>query len=255
MNHVEKLNKICDDRIEYHMELIDLHTNKIAKLQKQRISELKNLLTEINTLEDKSKQNNFENSLFNGLYPPSDNPDFNNSSDLTFDNQASDIPDLNNPSFDGDLGLSEQDLIWERIRQSQLAQKENETPEHNNLEKELLKVQTTVEKELLKTIPKQNNLPEVSPSQLLQSNIDVKPDMEVNPEEKKEKEDEKRPPKINALFRVNPLTRRKLIKDTFIQATENIKKLAELNDKYKDNFDEEVQKEADRLLDVYLKTH
>ena len=244
MEHVEKLNKIFDDRIEYHMGLIDLHTNKIAKLQKQRISELKNLLKEFEctstTEQDNTRRGALEDTLFDTLYP------------------ASDIPDLNTQSFDGDLGLSEQDLIWERIRQSQLAQKEEQQKE--NPDQNILENQKTVEKELLKTIPKQNNLPEVPPSQLLQSNMDVKPDMlvkpEVKPEEEKKKEnEEKKAPKINALFKVNPPTRRKIVKDTFTQATENIKKLAELDDKYKDNFDEEVQKEADRLLDVYLKTH
>lgn len=62
-------------------------------------------------------------------------------------------------------------------------------------------------------------------------------------------------PVLNPLFKLNRLDRKELLKLIFNNATLNIKKLAELDEKYKKNFDDEVSKESDRLLEFYIKTH
>lgn len=62
-------------------------------------------------------------------------------------------------------------------------------------------------------------------------------------------------PPINALYKVSPYKRKEIIKNIFIQATENINNLAKINSSYKENIDKLIQDEADRLLEVYLKTH
>ena len=62
-------------------------------------------------------------------------------------------------------------------------------------------------------------------------------------------------PVLNALFKVNPLKRKEIIKEIFNKSKDNITELAKLDSKYNDNYDIEVEKEADRLLNVYLKSH
>ena len=51
------------------------------------------------------------------------------------------------------------------------------------------------------------------------------------------------------------MTRQNIIKNIYNDAKKTIEQLSKLDDKYLNNFDDEIQKEADRLLDVYLKTH
>ena len=63
------------------------------------------------------------------------------------------------------------------------------------------------------------------------------------------------PPTINALFKYSQKERDVILYNMYTTAKENITKLAELDTKYKDNFDYEVNKEADRLLAGFLKAN
>jgi hypothetical protein len=229
MNRIEKLNKIFDDRIEYHMELANVHTHKIAKLQKKRLTQLKNLQTENNSLTG-------ELIMSNGCIK-NDGLD-----DELFDTIHKETQYANTEISDPDLGLGDQDLIWERIRKSQLGQDTE------------IKKDESINDQTHTTQPRENNLQELQMVQLLKSDMSLSKEL-CDGNGKVSETESLQPPKINALFKVNPQTRKKIIKDTFEQATENITKLAELDKKYKDDFDDEVQKEADRLLEVYLKTH
>jgi len=60
------------------------------------------------------------------------------------------------------------------------------------------------------------------------------------------------PPPINALYKLTAYQRNIVVRDLFKQARENMKYLAEHDDIIKQNLDEEIQKESDRLLQVYI---
>jgi hypothetical protein len=139
-----------------------------------------------------------------------------------------------------DMGLSDQDLIWERIRNSQIEieQKQHETGYGP------LSITKNINEE------EDEEDEEDNPHIIFKSN-NLAHDLEMD----QIKEPDNTPPRINALYKVNPISRKAIIQDIFKEATESIKKLSELDDNYKNNFDNEVQKEADRLLEVYLKTH
>jgi hypothetical protein len=62
-------------------------------------------------------------------------------------------------------------------------------------------------------------------------------------------------PTINAFHKLTPSDRKTCIKDIFITATNNVNEMCKLDTKYFNIFDDEVSKEADRLLETYLKTH
>jgi hypothetical protein len=124
-----------------------------------------------------------------------------------------------NPIYDEnyDFGLNSQNLIWERIRKA---------------------------KELM-------NLKEADPIAKDADPITKEADLK---EVENLKEADKYPV-LNALFKVNPLKRKEIIKEIFNKSKNNITELAKLDSKYTDNYDVEVEKEADRLLNVYLKSH
>lgn len=61
------------------------------------------------------------------------------------------------------------------------------------------------------------------------------------------------PPTINNLFKYSQKERDVILYNMYNTAKENINKLAAIDSKYKDNFDSEVSKESDRLLENYLK--
>lgn len=61
-------------------------------------------------------------------------------------------------------------------------------------------------------------------------------------------------PIINSMSKFNKKEKEDIIKKIFYDAKKNIQALTKFDNKYIDNFDEEVSKEADRLLENYLKT-
>jgi hypothetical protein len=291
--YTTKINKQYDDQIVYLLKLIDMHSNTVVKLQKQRTDELKELMDKsvcynnaccVNTsnYSDRFSNNNanFDDKLFNELHQCNESyqPESFELCDKKLDNETlekqmvtidpcGDNLDmgLNNkelisesciqldkqllekqmvtidPYGDNlDMGLSDQDLIWERIRNSQIEieQKQHETGYGP------LSITKNINEE------EDEEDEEDNPHIIFKSN-NLAHDLEMD----QIKEPDNTPPRINALYKVNPISRKAIIQDIFKEATESIKKLSELDDNYKNNFDNEVQKEADRLLEVYLKTH
>lgn len=218
------LNLQFNGQIEYHTTLMNLHSNKVMELQKQRTVELNKLLDELKHLDGETiNHKHIHDSLF-------DNRKLDDKLFNTLHQDES--KDDNYTTLNNDL-LNDQDFIWERIRRSQIALEQNQlkdSPEIDDVQEH--KGENTVPHKL-------NNLI---------------PDLELNINTQQE-EKETRPPLINALYKVNPTQRKNIIKQLFFEAKENIMKLAELDNKYKENIDDEIQKEADRLLEVYLKTH
>lgn len=119
-----------------------------------------------------------------------------------------------------DFGLDEQDLIWDRIRMASLKSTES--------------VETPIEAPV-KTQEK--------PSSTENKHLDMK-DAEG---------DIPLFPIINSMSKFNKKEKEDIIKKIFYDAKKNIQALTKLDNKYIDNFDEEVSKEADRLLENYLK--
>ena len=248
-----KLNKIFDDQINFHLDLIKEHMEEITKLQKKRLVKSEAL---------------FKSFIHNPLVGNElhiDEPEVIPKTYMGMDLQST---------------LDDQDLIWDRIRKSQLGedtlQQDIKNEINNNNTPEILN--TTY----IQPIYKENNLlvPELNgfnpnfetdeikatslsdPSkiELIYTDPTLKTfdfdttqiPADLKPYDLYQKQE---PPKINALFKFNPIQKQSIIKNIFNQATENITKLSLVNDKYKNSFDVEVQNEADRLLNVYLQTH
>ena len=225
---IEKLNKIFDSRIQYHTDVVQKHTDKILKLNKKRLIAIKEAVDEMNKLDmnysphNNEKSIDAENNLFKTLH---------SSEDVL------------------DSGLDDQDMIWDRIRQSQLKN------EHEIKSKNAIPVTVDNNEPIVSDL---NNEPIVSdlnnePIVTVDNNEPIVSDLNNTPVDNTS--DELTPPTLNALFKVNPTTRKHVIKKIFNEAIDSITKLSDIDNKYKDNFDVEVQKEADRLLDVYLQTH
>jgi hypothetical protein len=140
-----------------------------------------------------------------------------------------------------DMGLSDQDLIWERIRNSQIEIEQKQLDKQHETKSKPPSITENIN---------EDDDEEDNPHIIFKSN-NLAHDLEMV----QIKEPDNTPPRINALYKVNPTSRKAIIRDIFKEATGSIKKLSELDGNYKDNFDNEVQKEADRLLEVYLKTH
>lgn len=135
--------------------------------------------------------------------------------------------------------FSDQDMIWDRIHATQLSL---------NKKKDLANPEITTpipDSSIYIKDQCQND------NSTIVNNLEFNQDLNI----RNGKDVKIKPPVINALYKVNPKTRNNIIKNIFIDARNNIKKLSELNDDYKNNFDEKVTEEADRLLMVYLKTN
>ena len=252
---VTKINKQYDGQIEYLLKLIDMHSKTMVKLQKQRTDELKNLTLDSPCYDKDCCVNdgiicrdnnnaNFSDVLFDKLHNgnESQQPDGVDLCDEIINNQLDNQLIEKQPTNvipceeNLDMGLGEQDLIWERIRNSQIEIEQKQLKNQHMLPSITENIHDSDEEDNPHIIFKSNNL---------SHNIEMD----------QIKEPDNTPPRINALYKVNPTSRKTIIRDIFKEATESIKKLSKLDDKYKDNFDNEVQVEADRLLEVYLKTH
>jgi hypothetical protein len=289
---IAKINKQYDAQIAYLLKLIDMHSTTMITLQKQKTNEINELMAGsvcydssccVNTSKchDRIVNNNanFDDKLLekqmNTIDPcgdnldkqllekqptniiPCDDVELSNQELISESNKKLDklISESNilldkqllekqmdtiDPCGDNlDMGLSDQDLIWERIRSSQI-----------EIEKKQLDIQRATRHGLSSITENINDDDEDNPHIIFKSN-NLAHDLKMD----QIKEPDNTPPRINALYKVNPTSRKAIIQDIFKEATESIKKLSELDEKYKDNFDNEVQKEADRLLEVYLKTH
>lgn len=65
-------------------------------------------------------------------------------------------------------------------------------------------------------------------------------------------ENKKNGPPINPLYKISKQQRNNVIRDIFRQASENMRSCAEYDDFIKQNLEKEIQKESDRLLQVYI---
>jgi hypothetical protein len=62
-------------------------------------------------------------------------------------------------------------------------------------------------------------------------------------------------PSINALYKISHKQRKEVIVDLYNTAVINMNEISKYDDEIKNNLEEEIQKEASRLLQVYLETH
>ena len=136
-------------------------------------------------------------------------------SDVIPDILASDVmPDILASDVMPDIEDTNQDMIWQRIRQAHLDDSNVE-----NTQTSLGYVENNIENLELN----------------MESNRDVK--------------------KVQVVSRLSKFTtfkQNQIIKNIFIKARENMKILAELDKNILDNMEENVNKEADRILEVYL---
>ena len=171
------------------------------------------------------------------------------------DIKLKDIPESNTPAFDApafempfnipeseiqleDIG---QDMIWQRIRQAHLGDENTQTNTGcvENTQTSLGYAENTqtntgcVENTQTSLGYAENNLENLELN--LGSNRDVK---KTNT--------------ISRLSRFTTLKQNQIIKNIFIKARENMKILSELDNNILDNMEENVNKEADRILEVYL---
>jgi hypothetical protein len=290
--YITKINKQYDDQIDYLLKLIEMHSTTMIKLQKQRTDEIKELTTRsvcydsaccVNTAKcsDGLVNNaNFDGKLFDVLhqcnelyqtksFDPCDkisnssldkqmntidtcgdnldmvlsNQELISNDDIQLDKQLLEkqINTIDPYGDNLDMGLSDQDLIWERIRNSQIEIEQKQLDKQHETKSKPPSITENINEE---------DDEEDNPHIIFKSN-NLAHDLEMV----QIKEPDNTPPRINALYKVKPTSRKAIIRDIFKEATESIKKLSELDGNYKDNFDNEVQKEADRLLEVYLKTH
>ena len=116
----------------------------------------------------------------------------------------------------------DQDMIWQRIRQAHLGDSHlGDSQNASNIKQEKLGyAENNIESEEL-AVP--------------ESNRDVKKGQT-----------------ITRLSKFTTLKQNQIIKNIFIRARENMKILAELDKNILDNMEENVNKEADRILEVYL---
>jgi len=195
---VDKLNKLVDDEIGIRVKIAAEYNESLSNLQKERIIHIREVINEYTStsLNYTAPQNSpinklSEDNLYNASQPP-------------------------NLELSDDFGSDSQDLIWERIRKSQLNQDQVEPQAETDI---------------------------------LENNLGLDEDL------KKNTSTVINAPKINALFKVNPTERKRITREIFTRAIENMTKLRKIDESVNADFDNSVQKEADRLLDVYLKTH
>lgn len=241
-----KNTELINMQIQYHRSMIKVHTQAVENLLK--------LCTD-NQIKDLS----VEEQLFDELHEKDVEVE-------TTDCASREHED--NIIFD----IDEQDVIWERIRESQIKQGmlfnhgeevikhepvkmiENESEDHNKIKKVGKKENNLFIEPNLKKFPNtifkedniENNEDIEEEKNILSSNIE---------EDMKKQKTSKKPPTINALFKLNPNKRSKIIKNIFEKAKENISSFL-LNDDYnEEQFNNAISEEADRLLKVYLDTH
>jgi len=141
----------------------------------------------------------------------------------------------------------DQDMIWNRIRNAHPdeyrdtpegdKQKEELISQKNKKKEEPISPRDKKEKEDNLVIPDNPNMKD-TPS----THTDVKPDMEV-----------KKNPVVTKLSKYNKRDLEKITYKMFVKARENITRLANIDPSMKENLDELIGEEADRLLAEFMK--
>ena len=130
---------------------------------------------------------------------------------------------------------TEQEQIWERMRN---ARSVAETPALIN--------STGGTAECI-PIKQDNLLIETCLSEYIKENPILEP-----PEEETNK---LKPPIINSLYKITPKQRKDVLMEIYNNASENMNELSKYDDDIKNNLDDEINNESNRLLQVYLDTH
>jgi len=212
---METIDKFLNVQIAYHNMMIKTHTHAVEDLLK-----LNNL----------SNTPFSESMLFNKLCDEHET-DINSDSysSININNTESDYVS-NDPCDQLEAAIDDvvdgQDIIWDRIRKSQQQLKDAQLDNQPNETEKFLK----------------NNLCENNELDTAHINsVETPPDVELG---------YTKPPTINKLFKYNKAQINKKIKDVFTQACVNMESHKHLYST--DEYDEKVQNEADRLLQVFL---
>jgi hypothetical protein len=274
---LNKINQVFDDHIQIHHDLCNIHISKIKELQTHRNALIEDTGSELNVLErttDFINKNNDTDEIrlceqlqYNQNTLTSDS--LGNDQDVLYQHKKDALMsvELNDQNTLIEDGMSGQDQIWNRIRQSQLDNEKRELVECKTVVKmpddEMSLLRNRISTARLPYVPEHEKLDaqqkEEKIHKLIRSdNLYVDKQLDTRSKiipDLKKKATQVNPPMVNALFRINPSQRKALLKKMFIKANENISNLAKLDNTYINNFDKEVQAEADRLLKVYLSTH
>lgn len=159
------------------------------------------------------------------------------------------------------------DMIRERMNKSRnLSYPINETVLENVLhnqsnDKYIVKDDVKFNENNLATSEIDNLILDNPDHEIIDEPIESKPikDLDIEPiqfnENNKETNNElqeKMGPPINPLYKISKQQRNNVIRDIFKQASENMKSCAKYDDFIKQNLENEIQKESDRLLQVYI---
>jgi hypothetical protein len=229
------MNQLIQIQKEFHADMMILHNKYIDKITVMEDLEDDPNNTEEETLEDDiSKQ-------------------------ITPKQMQTELESIENSS--------EQEQVWERMQKARSALRELEYKESvdeknspglisDETSKVTIKENNLVVETNLNDVLKTDKL-----SGELTEDLDGDPsekDLDGDPSEKCSPcvaPDMIKPPPINALYRINPKQRKEVLMDMYNSAVENMNELSKFDDEIKNNLEEEISKESNRLLQLYLDTH
>jgi len=216
-----------ETQIKYHQDLINVHTNYIINIKKL-ISNIKNTDTDSSNICDEAYFNNLNNETLNKMIEP----------------EINELDDTDN-SIDNSISISQsytdgQDMIRDRINNAHI--KYNIT----NGIKEIKTSQT-----------ESNNVEIVNINNKKIENSNKQVDMDkpgIISEQNRTDSDNNNINNtiINKFSKYSSIKKLEILSSLFKTAKLNINKLALLDNSIQCNLNDNIQKEADRLLMVYL---
>jgi hypothetical protein len=215
------MNQLLQIQKEFHMDMMILHNKYIDKI---------NL---IDDLED----------------------DPNNTEDETLEDDISKqiTPEQMQTELESIENSSEQEQVWDRMQKARSTLCELDSEKN---------ISGLISDETSKGTVKENNLVvETDLNDVLKKDKlsgELTEDLDGDPVEKYSTgvaPDMLKPPPINALYRINPRQRKEVLSDIYNSAVENMNELYKFDDDIKNNLEEEIGKESNRLLQLYLDTH
>jgi hypothetical protein len=220
--------KLTQIQKEFHIDMMILHNKYIDKINKIENLEYDANDENIGVTEEKTSEDDFSKQL---------------------------IPDQIQTELESIENSDEQDQVWNRMQNARLElfQLNSNESASKNIISELISDKTSEKIVKENNLTVETNLNEVLikdklSGELNETDIDETRSLEVS-------SDILKPSFINALHRINPTQRKAILIDIYKSSVENMNELSKFDDYIKNNLEEEINKESNRLLQLYLDTH
>jgi hypothetical protein len=224
---------VLDVQIQFHTNMVNIHKQQIHQLtQLKTMSELKKL-SHASDAEEPALEN--ETTSDNGTAETTDSG-WNNDAVAEMD--------------------SDQDLIWERIRQARLKNTHPEVAQPTPIPSENLdKKNTTAKKNNLNVVVDTvNPMTKASMTKASMTKASMTKASMTKPMTKTTPEGDM-PTLITKLSKFPANKQNSILRNMFMRAKTNMEKLAKLDADIANNLDDKIQEEANRLLEVYLRSN